>query len=155
MEVTINVPGLTELAVAINRLAEAGTKGFETKEGVLATPGTMQESATIPNREPALPQTQMQSMPAPRSYGQMMPAGVPVQSQMTSNIPMQTIPTTNMAAEYTQDQIAVAMTGLMDAGKQDALMGILAQFNAQSLMQIPKEQYPAVVMALRGAGANI
>ncbi len=65
------------------------------------------------------------------------------------------IPTTAVAQGYTQDQIAVAMTGLVDRGMQPVVMQILGQFGAMSLQQITKEQYPALVTELRKAGANI
>ncbi len=56
---------------------------------------------------------------------------------------------------YTQDQIAVAMTGLVDQGKMAQITQVLAQFGASSLMQVPKEQYGALATQLRMLGAAI
>ena len=78
-----------------------------------------------------------------------MPGG-----QAPSPLPGQ-IPTTAAPQGYSQDQIAVAMTGLVDQGKQPQVMQILAQFGAASLMQVPKEQYPALATQLRMLGANL
>ncbi len=65
------------------------------------------------------------------------------------------VPTTASAPAYTQDQIAVAMTGLVDQGKQPQVMQVLSQFGAGSLMQVPKEQYGALATQLRILGANL
>lgn len=65
------------------------------------------------------------------------------------------LPTTAVPQEYTQDQIAVAFTGLIDTGRRDAVTQILGMFGAQALTQIPKEQYPELALKLREAGANI
>jgi hypothetical protein len=47
------------------------------------------------------------------------------------------------------------MTGLVDQGKQPQVMQVLAQFGAASLMQVPKEQYPALAAQMRALGAAI
>ena len=65
------------------------------------------------------------------------------------------VPTTAVPLTYTQDQIAVAMTGLVDQGKQPQVMQVLAQFGAASLMQVPKEQYQALAAQLRVLGAAL
>lgn len=63
------------------------------------------------------------------------------------------VPTTQVS--YDINQLAVAATGLMDAGKQQDLMNLLAKFGVQALTQLPKEQYGAFATELRGLGANI
>lgn len=87
----------------------------------------------------------------PPMAGGPQPTIPPTQGQQ----PSPTIPTTALPTSYTPDQLAVAMTGLVDQGKQPQVMQILTQFGAQSLMQVPKEQYPALAMHLRGLGANL
>lgn len=67
----------------------------------------------------------------------------------------QGIPTTAVPQEYTQDQMAVAFTGLIDTGRGDAVHRILGDFGVQALIQIPKERYPELALKLREAGANI
>ena len=64
-----------------------------------------------------------------------------------------TVPTS--APEYTMDDLARAAIPLMDAGNQQALVGLLAQFGVSALPELKKEQYGAFATALRGLGAKI
>jgi hypothetical protein len=66
---------------------------------------------------------------------------------------VQTLPTT--PATYTMEQLAVAGTQLMDAGKREELVGLLASFGVQALTQLPKEQYGNLAIQLRALGAKI
>ncbi|RDW17018.1 hypothetical protein CWR48_15555 [Oceanobacillus arenosus] len=65
----------------------------------------------------------------------------------------QAVPTTNPV--YTIDQLAVAATQLMDAGKRDELIGLLGQFNVQALTALPQEQFGAFATRLRELGAKL
>lgn len=69
--------------------------------------------------------------------------------------PSSAVPTTAVPQAYSQEQLAVAATGLVDQGKMQIVSGIMQAFGAQSLMQIPPERYPEVALKLREAGANI
>jgi hypothetical protein len=53
------------------------------------------------------------------------------------------------------DQLAVAATQLMDAGRQPELVSLLSSFGVPSLMALPKEQYGAFATKLREMGAKI
>ncbi len=109
----------------------------------------------VPVQQPAIQQqpmnmqTQPQGVPTAPPVQQQPPAmqQAPVQQQP------QGVPTS--APTYTMDQLAVAATQLMDAGRQQELLGLLATFGAQSLMQLPKEQYGAFATKLREMGAKI
>lgn len=57
--------------------------------------------------------------------------------------------------EYSMDDLARAAIPLMDAGGQQALVGLLSQFGVSALPELPKEQYGAFATALRGMGAKI
>ena len=81
------------------------------------------------------------------------PAAVPVAPAPPAPAPVPTVPTT--AQTYTQDQLALAASGLMDAGKLAELQQLLASFNVASLVQLPKEQYGAFATKLREMGAKI
>lgn len=81
---------------------------------------------------------------------QQMPVQQPPVQQMPGPIP-----TTAVPQEYTQDQLAVAMTGLVERGMQPQVMGILSAMGCQTLLQVPKERYPELVLKLREAGAVI
>lgn len=138
MTVTVNINGLESITEAVNNLARAlGSKGVTTSFRATTT-AAAPEAPVQPASGPSY------SMPtAPGTLqGQAAPAMGPV-------------PTTAVPLTYTQDQIAVAMTGLVDQGKQPQVMQVLAQFGAASLMQVPKEQYQALAAQLRVLGAAL
>jgi hypothetical protein len=63
------------------------------------------------------------------------------------------VPTT--APTYQMDDLARAAAQLMDAGKQQELLGLLAKFNVQALTQLPQKQYGAFATELRQMGAKL
>ena len=63
------------------------------------------------------------------------------------------VPTTEVS--YDINQIAVAATGLVDTGRQQDLLNLLAKFGVQVLTQLDKSQFGAFATELRGLGANI
>ena len=149
MTVTINVSGLEPIVEAINNLARAlGAAG-------VSNPG-MPQTPSAPQMPPAAPNT---------AYAGEVPGTAPTTgfTPPTNNFPFAgstpgpaPVPTTAPAPQgYTQDQIAVAMTGLVDQGKMAQVTQVLAQFGAASLMQVPKEQYGALATQLRMLGAAI
>lgn len=73
--------------------------------------------------------------------------------QQVNSVPV--VPTTAVAQEFTQDQLAVAASGLVNAGKQQKLLTILQSFGANALTELPKERYPEFAFALRQEGAVI
>ncbi len=80
-------------------------------------------------------------------------AAVPVTTEPPAPAPVPTVPTT--AQEYTQDQLALAASGLMDTGKLAELQQLLASFQVDSLVKLPKAQYGAFATKLRELGAKI
>lgn len=95
-----------------------------------------------------------QSIPNPATYPAQPPVGaVPVVPQAAPAQQPAHVPTSTQT--YTLEQLSVAATPLMDAGRQPELFALLGQFGVQSLMQLPKEQYGAFATALRGMGARI
>lgn len=139
MEITIHVTGLESLADAIGRLA--GGKAVPPTPAAGGQPGVLPPAAASIGYGPSVPPAPIPaSAPAPVSAGLPMPGPVP---------------TTVIPQEYTQDQIAVAMTGLNDQGRGADLIRILGGFGVSSLVQVPKERYPELVLALREAGAAI
>ena len=119
--------------------ATAQTKGFASTVTGAAT------EKPAPATEKPAPATQT---PAPA------PAAVPVATASPSPAPLPTVPTA-ATPTYTQNQLALAAGGLMDAGLGDALRALLATFNVPSLVQLPKEQYGAFATELRKMGAKI
>ena len=64
-----------------------------------------------------------------------------------------TVPTSTHT--YTPDELAKAAMPLMDAGKQQELIGLVHQFGASSIPELRPEQYGAFATAVRGMGAQI
>ena len=81
------------------------------------------------------------------------PAAVPVAEEPPAPAPVPTVPTT--AQEYTQDQLALAASKLMDEGRIAELQQLLASFQVDSPVKLPKAQYGAFATKLRELGAKI
>lgn len=63
------------------------------------------------------------------------------------------VPTSNRT--YTMQQLAVAATQLVDAGRRQELVGLLNSFGVQAMTALPKEQYGAFAAQLRRLGAKM
>jgi cytoskeletal protein RodZ len=141
IKIEISAPGLEQ---ALNSLANAiGGKGLSThaEAPVQVSQETVQQPAQYqqPAQQPvptAVPTSQQQAPQAPAQ--QTQPQGVPT-----------------TAPSYTMDQLAVASTQLVDAGRREELLQLLSSFGASALMQLPKEQYGAFATKLREMGAKI
>lgn len=173
MDVTIRIEKMDELIAALNNVSGiiGGGKIAITEPTAAAPPVPtqvpIQQSMSVqqPMQQPLSVQQPAQQMPVAPIPQTSVPTQAPVQqpysAQIAQNVQMPaqamtgSIPTTAVAQEYTQEQVSIAMSGLMDAGKKDAVMQILAAFGVQALVQIPKEQYPELVMKMREAGATI
>lgn len=59
------------------------------------------------------------------------------------------------APAFAMEDLARAASQLMDAGKQQDLLGLLAQFGVPALTQLPKERYGEFATALRQMGAKL
>jgi FtsZ-interacting cell division protein ZipA len=154
MNITVNIEA-PELAKAIENLA-AAFSGSKLDPSKLAD---QQSQPTAENTQaqatPTAPSQQQQ--PAPP---QGVPTAVPTQEQQApapeqaqSQQQPQAVPTS--APSYTMDQLAVAATQLVDAGKREDLLQLLNSFGAQALTALPKEQYGAFATKLRELGAKL
>ena len=79
----------------------------------------------------------------------------PVLEQALPQQVMAPIAVPTAAQTYTMEQLAVSATQLMDAGRRDDVVGLLASFGVQALTTLAKEQYGAFATALRQMGAKI
>ncbi|MEE3805697.1 hypothetical protein V2H29_01895 [Lysinibacillus fusiformis] len=154
---TIQAPGLEK---ALNNLASAlQGNNLVNSASVVSEPQTMPQQQVMPEQiqQPAAVPTSMPPVQQPMQqvpHQQQQPlaqTAQPVQQQQP--MPQQPVPTTQTA--YSMDQLAVAATQLMDAGKRDQLMQLLASFGVQALTALPQEQYGAFATKLRELGANI
>lgn len=109
------------------------------------TPAPKQAPAQTVQQTPTQ-QVPTQTQPTQQAQQvQTQPQQAPAQSQQ--------VPT--QAPTYTMDQLAVAATQLMDSGRQQELLDLLASFGIQALTQLPKDQYGAFATKLRELGAKI
>lgn len=81
----------------------------------------------------------------------------PVQTVQTVQTapPISTTAVPTSTPTYTLEQISRAGTTLIDMGKMNDLMALLARHGAQAITQIKPEEYGAVAMELRALGAQI
>lgn len=59
------------------------------------------------------------------------------------------------AHAYTMDQLAVAATSIIDSGRRQTVVDLLAQYGVSALIALPKEHYGAFATQLRGLGAKL
>ena len=136
-EVTINIPGLKELAEAIMGIS-AGKNGAPI------------QGAAQPQQLPA--QVQQTTPPVQQVPAQQITP--PVQQTPTQQPPVQqSVPTTTPS--YTLDDLARAAMTLMDTGRQAELQALLVAFGVNSLPELQPEKYGAFATALREKGAQI
>lgn len=73
----------------------------------------------------------------------------PVQAPPTPAVPVAPV------KEYTLEEIQVALQPLMDAGRTNEIVGLMQKYKVASLPELPKEQFPNLVVDLRNMGARI
>lgn len=73
----------------------------------------------------------------------------PVQAPPTPAVPVAPV------KEYTLEEIQVALQPLMDAGRTNEIVGLMQKFKVASLPELPKDQFPNLVVDLRNMGARI
>lgn len=156
MNITIKIDA-PELAQAIQSLASALSSRNGIYENVVAL-ATGNNKETAVTQEPVQHQAPVQQAPVQQPVPTQAPVQQVQQQAQVQQAPMQQqqpqgVPTS--APTYDMNQLAVAATQLMDAGKQQDLLNLLASFGAQSLMNLPKEQYGAFATKLRELGAKI
>lgn len=73
----------------------------------------------------------------------------PPQAQSTPAVPVAPV------KEYTLEEIQVALQPLMDAGRTNEIVGLMQKYKVASLPELPKDQFPNLVVDLRNMGARI
>ncbi len=146
MEITVNVTGLDNLANAIFALANAtGNCKEETQvDATKVTPVVQQAVA------PTATTTTVPSTP-PVQNVQPVPTTQTAQTAPT----VSPVPTATATPTYSMEQLAVAATGLIDAGKMQDVQNTLASLGAQTLMDLPQEKYGEFASAIKAIGAVI
>lgn len=73
----------------------------------------------------------------------------PTQAPTTPAVPVAPV------KEYTLEEIQVALQPLMDAGRTNEIVGLMQKYKVASLPELPKDQFPSLVVDLRNMGARI
>lgn len=163
MEIRVKMEA-PEIAEAIKYLADA-IAGKVSGVGAVGQAAMPSAPAAMPAQVPAFvaptyvtPQTVSApiAMPAQQvsPIPQVSPApqftGVPVVTA-----PMQSAAVPVAMAAYTLEQLSVAATTLMDAGKMAALKELLLKYGVQAMTLLKPEAYGAFATDLRALGAKI
>lgn len=102
------------------------------------------------------PTTAVPTQPAPAPVATPTPApalAAPAQTVAPTN-PAPAVPVTT-APTYTLDQIAKAGASLVDAGKMEQLLALLAKYGVQAVTQLQPDQYGVFATELRTLGAQL
>ena len=155
LKITIAAP---DLAAAINNLAAAlsdkaphfvctqngGNNHQIENVGTL----TMNIGSKTQPTAPAAPVNPMQATGAPLSATPAQTVAPVANAPVASAVP-------TGAPTYTLDMIARAGAALVDAGKMDALCGLLAKYGVEALTALDPAQYGNFANDLRALGAQI
>lgn len=92
----------------------------------------------------------------PTTVAPVVPTSAPAP---TTPAPQQAPPTPAVPVapvkEYTLEEIQVALQPLMDAGRTNEIVGLMQKYKVASLPELPKDQFPNLVVDLRNMGARI
>lgn len=150
MEITVNVTGLDNLANAIFALAKAAGNCKEETQVDAAKVAPVVQQAVAPAETAAQTTT---TVPSTLPVQNVQP--VPT-TQTTQTAPtVSPVPTATANPTYSMEQLAVAATGLIDAGKMQDVQNTLAALGAQTLMDLPQEKYGEFASAIKAIGAVI
>lgn len=146
MEITVNVTGLDNLANAIFALAKAAGHCKEETQMDAAKVAPAVQQAVAPTATTT-------TVPSTPPVQDVQP--VPTTQTAPTALPVNPVPTATATPTYTMEQLAVAATGLIDAGKMQDVQNTLASLGAQTLMDLPQEKYGEFASAIKAIGAVI
>lgn len=107
-------------------------------------PVTMPPATVVPTQPTPAPVATPTPAPAPAA-----PAQTAAPTNPAPAVPVTTAPT------YTLDQIAKAGASLVDAGKMEQLLALLAKYGVQAVTQLQPDQYGVFATELRTLGAQL
>jgi hypothetical protein len=157
---TLTITAAPELLAALSNFTNSITSAK-----VVTIPDTNSEFASVrsetvincqqgpqPSTYP-VQQTIQNQIPVNNAPIHIQNTGVPV--NQVQPLPAQTPIVPTSTQNYTMEQLAVAATQLVDAGRRTELVGLLSSFGVQALTALPKEQYGTFATQLRALGAKI
>lgn len=117
---------------------------------------TTEEPPTVPVVPATVQAPPVAPVAQPTPVAPVVPTSVSVP---TTPEPQQVPPTPAVPVapvkEYTLEEIQVALQPLMDAGRTNEIVGLMQKYKVASLPELPKDQFPNLVVDLRNMGARI
>lgn len=149
LEMKIKIEADAAVLKAIDKLTTALEKSAVNISVPQDTPAPV-----LPVTTPPASVVPTQPTPAPVATTTPAPApAAPAQTVAPTN-PAPTVPVTT-APTYTLDQIAKAGASLVDAGKMEQLLALLAKYGVQAVTQLQPDQYGVFATELRTLGAQL
>lgn len=135
LEMKIKIEADAAVLKAIDKLTTALEKNAVNISVPQDTPAPVAPAATPVTHAPVPPVT--------------MPPATVAPTNPAPTVPVTTAPT------YTLDQIAKAGASLVDAGKMEQLLALLAKYGVQAVTQLQPDQYGVFATELRTLGAQL
>lgn len=149
LEMKIKIEADAAVLKAIDKLTTALEKNAVNISVPQDTPAPV-----LPVTTPPASVVPTQPTPAPVATTTPAPApAAPAQTAAPTN-PAPAVPVTT-APTYTLDQIAKAGASLVDAGKMEQLLALLAKYGVQAVTQLQPDQYGVFATELRTLGAQL
>lgn len=156
LEMKIKIEADAAVLKAIDKLTTALEKNAVNISVPQDTPTPVAPVAAPVTHAPVPPATVVPTQPTPAPVATPTPApapATPAQTVAPTN-PAPTVPVTT-APIYTLDQIAKAGASLVDAGKMEQLLALLAKYGVQAVTQLQPDQYGVFATELRTLGAQL
>lgn len=155
LEMKIKIEADAAVLKAIDKLATALEKNAVNISVPQDTPAPVAPVAAPVTHAPVPPVTMPPATVVPtQPTPTPAPApAAPAQTVAPTN-PAPTVPVTT-APTYTLDQIAKAGASLVDAGKMEQLLALLAKYGVQAVTQLQPDQYGVFATELRTLGAQL
>lgn len=117
---------------------------------------TTEEPPTAPVVPATVQAPQVAPVAQPATVAPVVPTSVsvPTTPEPTQAPPTPAAPVAPVK-EYTLEEIQVALQPLMDAGRTNEIVGLMQKYKVASLPELPKDQFPNLVVDLRNMGARI
>ena len=147
MTIKIEIPGLADALAGLTQAATCLADAIDSRGS--STPVTGGSQVQVPPTGAPVPAA------APIASVPLAAGGSPAAPMATpAAAPDPAVPVAGAPA-YTLDQISYAGASLVDAGKMEPLLALLARYGVQAVTQLPPEQYGAFATELRALGAQI
>lgn len=153
LEMKIKIEADAAVLKAIDKLTTALEKNAVNISVPQDAPAPVAPVATPVTHAPVPPVTMPPATVVPTQPTPAPAPAAPAQTVAPTN-PAPTVPVTT-APTYTLDQIAKAGASLVDAGKMEQLLALLAKYGVQAVTQLQPDQYGVFATELRTLGAQL